>query len=115
MNLLATASAAVTTISHPGGLVLFGASCFGTVVGYITYRTLARTTEKAAITDLAAVIGAVGGGAITTLYGPADGTLFAMYSIGLVVGMGLYLAASLGIHGRAGTTTVLGSDDVRDP
>ena len=68
---------AVTTITHPGSLALAGGSgCFGTVVGYITYRTLARTTDKAAITDLASVIGAIGGGAITALYGPADGSLF---------------------------------------
>jgi hypothetical protein len=113
MTLAVSAASAVTTISHPRGLVLFGASCFGAVVGYITYRTLARTTDKAAITDLATVIGAVGGGGITVLYGPADGTLFAMYSIGLVIGMVLYLIASLLTRGKAATGTVLGSDGVR--
>lgn len=105
---------AVTTISHPGSLALAGSGCFGTVVGYITYRTLARTTDKAAITDLASVIGAIGGGVITSLYGPADGSLFAVYSIGLVVGMGLYLAASLLLRGKQVTGTVLGQDDVRE-
>jgi outer membrane lipoprotein SlyB len=48
--------------------------CFGLVVGYITYRTLARTTEKVAISDLATVIGAIGGAAITGLFGPTDGS-----------------------------------------
>ena len=104
---------AVTTINHPSGLVLGGAICFGAVVGYITYRTLARTTDKAAITDLATVIGVIGGGAITALYGPADGTMFAMYSIGLVAGMVLYVIASILTRGRQVTGTVLGSDDVR--
>jgi hypothetical protein len=114
MSLAVTAISGVTTISHPHGLVLFGAACFGSVVGYITYRTLARTTDKAAITDLASVIGAIGGGAITILYGPADGTMFAMYSIGLVVGMALYLIASLFTRGKYVVgTTVLGSDGVR--
>ncbi|MFE1500161.1 hypothetical protein ACFW89_34445, partial [Streptomyces albidoflavus] len=61
---------AVTTIQSPTGLVLTGAAFFGVAVGYITYRTLARTTDKAAITDLATVIGAIGGGVVTTLYGP---------------------------------------------
>lgn len=105
---------AVTTIAHPGGLALFGSGCFGTVVGYVTYRTLARTTEKASITDLASVIGAVGGGAITALYGPPDGSLFAVYSIGLVVGMALYLLASLLLQGKEKTSLVLGGDDVRE-
>jgi hypothetical protein len=105
---------ATTTIAHPGGLALSGSVCFGIVVGYITYRTLARTTDKAAITDLATVIGAVGGGAITTVYGPADGSLFAMYSIGLLGGMALYLLASIGLRGREPTGQVLGGDDVRE-
>ncbi|HEX9352884.1 MAG TPA: hypothetical protein VF933_03560 [Streptosporangiaceae bacterium] len=105
---------AATTISHPTGLALGGAVCFGIVVGYITYRTLARTTDKAAITDLASVIGAIGGGVITTLYGPADGSLFAMYSIGLVVGMALYLLASLVLRGKQVTGQVLGTDEVRE-
>jgi len=105
---------AVTTIEHPGNLVLFGAACFGVVVGYITYRTLARTTDKAAITDLATVIGAIGGGTIMTLWGPSDGKMFAMYSIGLLVGMVVYLIASLVFRGRQVTGTTLGSDSVRE-
>jgi hypothetical protein len=114
MSLTVTAATAVTTISHPSGLVLFGAACFGTVVGYITYRTLARTTDKASITDLASVIGVIGGGTITVIYGPADGTLFAMYSIGLLIGMVLYLIASVFTRGKSATGTVLGSDGVRN-
>ena len=61
------------------------------------------------------MIGAIGGGAITALYGPPDGSLFAVYSIGLVVGMALYLLASLLLRGKQTTgTQVLGGDDVRD-
>lgn len=113
MSLAMTAASTVTTISQPGALAMVGAGCFGSVVGYITYRTLARTTEHASITDLAAVIGAVGGGTITVLYGPADGALFAWYSIGLVIGMALYLALSFLTRGKTATGTVLGSDAPR--
>jgi hypothetical protein len=43
-------------------LTEFGALVFGAVVGFITYRTLVRTVDKAAIGDLATVLGAIGGG-----------------------------------------------------
>ena len=102
--------ASISTSASDSALVLIGALCFGVVVGYITYRTLARTTDKAAITDLASVIGAVGGGTALTLWGPADGSLFAVYSIGLVIGMAVYVILSLAIRGRPATGKVLGSD-----
>src|SRR5262249_45008915 len=66
-----------------------GAACFGIAVGYITYRTLVRTTEKAAISDLGAVVSAIGGAAVTGLFAPR-GILFAWYSIGLLAGMALF-------------------------
>lgn len=100
----------ISTPASESPLGLVGALCFGVVVGYITYRTLARTTDKAAITDLATVIGAVGGGTALTLWGPSDGSLFGLYSIGLVVGMVLYLVASLVLRGKDTTGTVLGGD-----
>ncbi|WP_327250934.1 hypothetical protein [Streptomyces sp. NBC_01244] len=102
---------AITTIQNPSAIVLVGTVCFGVAVGYITYRTLARTTDKAAITDLATVIGVIGGGVVTTLYGPADGTMFAWYSIGLLIGMALYVTLSLIIRGKQLTGGILGGDD----
>lgn len=81
--------------AEPSVLVQAGACCFGVVIGYITYRTLARSTDRAAISDLAAVVGAVGGGVISGLF-PAGSTLFAWYSIGLLGGM----AAFFSIFGR---------------
>jgi hypothetical protein len=72
-----------------GALGQVGAVCFGVTVGYLTYRTLARTTEKAAISDLAAVAGAIGGAAVTGLFAPGT-SLFAWYSIGLLAGMALF-------------------------
>ena len=70
-----------------------GAFCFGIVVGWVTYRTLRRSGSGAAISDIATVIGAVGGGAVTTLF--SDGALFGWYSIGLATGFFLYLIISL--------------------
>ncbi|HEX2091044.1 MAG TPA: hypothetical protein VHG28_01530 [Longimicrobiaceae bacterium] len=66
-----------------------GAFCFGFVIGWVTYRTLRRTGETVALSNIATVIGAVGGGAVTGLF--ATPVLFAWYSIGLAVGFFLYL------------------------
>ena len=66
-----------------------GAALFGLVVGWITYRTLRRSGSQVHISDLAAVIGAVGGAAVTGLF--SKGHLFAWYSIGLAAGFFLYL------------------------
>jgi len=87
-----------------------GAFCFGIVVGYVTYRTLARATTGAAISDIAAVIGAVGGAAVTALYNP-EGDSFGWYSIGLATGMATYLVLSLAIRGRTETAAILAEGD----
>ena len=67
----------------------FGAFCFGLVMGWVTYRTLRRSGETVALSSIATVIGAVGGGAVTALFNTKE--LFAWYSIGLTVGFFLYL------------------------
>jgi uncharacterized membrane protein YeaQ/YmgE (transglycosylase-associated protein family) len=61
-----------------------GAICFGLVMGWITYRTLRRKTEGAALSDISAVIGALGGGAITAVFQTPDS--FSAYCIGLAFG-----------------------------
>lgn len=66
-----------------------GALCFGIVVGWVTYRTLRRTGETVALSNIATVIGAVGGGAVTALFNTPD--LFGWYSIGLFAGFFGYL------------------------
>jgi hypothetical protein len=66
-----------------------GAVCFGFVIGWIVYRTLRRSGEKSKVSDLATVIGAVGGGAVTALFDTPE--LFGWYSIGLAVGFFLYM------------------------
>jgi hypothetical protein len=94
-------------------MIIIGALVFGLVVGFITYRTLIRTTDNAAITDLAAVISAIGGGAVTTLYDPSS-TAFAWYAIGLAIGMLVFFVAYWKLNGKtalakvmSGETTVL--------
>ena len=64
-----------------------GAVLFGVVVGWVTYRTL-RREDKAAVSDIASVIGAVGGGAVTGLF---EEDVFGWYAIGLFVGFFSYV------------------------
>jgi hypothetical protein len=62
-----------------------GAFCFGLIIGWVTYRTLRRTGETVAVSNIAAV----GGAAVTGLF---KGQLFGWYCIGLTVGFFGYLA-----------------------
>ena len=68
---------------------IVGALCFGIIVGWVTYRTLRRTGETVAISNIASVIAAVGGGAVTAVFKTPD--IFAWYCIGLFVGFFAYL------------------------
>jgi len=69
-----------------------GAICFGAVIGWITYRTLRRREGGAALSDIATVLGAVGGGTVVALF---QGAAFESYSIGLAVGFFGYFIVSL--------------------
>lgn len=82
-----------------------GAVVFGVVVGWITYRTLVRG-KTAQISDLATVIGAVGGGAVTTVF--KDTFLFGLYCVGLGAGFFAYLAIFGIINGRKALGPVMG-------
>ena len=75
-----------------------GAFCFGLVIGWITYRTLRHRKDDATLSDIAAVIGAVGGGGVTALF--KDSEMFGAYCIGLAVGFFLYLIMSLLLFGK---------------
>lgn len=70
-------------------VLVVGALCFGFVVGWVTYRTLRRTGETVALSNIATVIGAVGGGAVTALFDTPE--TFAWYAIGLFLGFFGYL------------------------
>ena len=75
-----------------------GAGCFGLVIGWVTYRTLRRREGVTALSDIAAVIAAVGGGAVTRLFASED--LFGAYSIGLAIGFFAYFIVSLIVYGK---------------
>jgi len=82
------------------GLNLWGASAFGFVVGWITYRTI-RRTKSTGLSDIATVIGAIGGAAVIKLF-PADSAAFGCYGLGLAVGFLGYLVVSARQAKKAG-------------
>jgi ABC-type uncharacterized transport system permease subunit len=65
------------------------------VIGWVTYRTLRRKAESAALGDIAAVIGAVGSATIITLFKNAA---FDDYCIGLAVGFFAYFISGIVIE-----------------
>ena len=69
-------------------ILAIGPFSFGLVIGWVTYRTLRHRQGSSAISDIATVIGAVGGGAVTTLF--EEQIPFAWYSVGLAVGFFLF-------------------------
>src|SRR5262249_33284976 len=68
---------------------LIGAICFGIVIGWVTYRTL-RRSQTTGLSDIATVVGAVSGAAITGIWKPGA-EVFGGYCIGLFVGFFAYL------------------------
>jgi hypothetical protein len=84
-----------------------GAGCFGLVVGWITYRTLVRRGDRAALSDISTVIAAVGGAAVTGLF--KDKTLFGWYSIGLAVGFVSYFVLFWVINGKDEVGEIMGN------
>lgn len=80
-----------------------GALAFGVVVGWVAYRTI-RRTQTNGLSDISAVIAAVGGGAVTALF-PTGSKAFGAYGIGLAVGFFMYLIVSLFVAGKTGGLT----------
>lgn len=89
-------------------VISVGAGCFGIVVGYVTYRTLVRKTD-AAISDIAAVVAAIGGGVVAQRFDSAESSdSFGWYSIGLLVGMAIFLLLRLRYEKGTAGPTILG-------
>jgi hypothetical protein len=95
----------------PNLVMSVGAFCFGVTIGYITYRTLVRT-EKPVVSDIATVIGAVGGAAVTGLFDPRQGDAFGWYSIGLLTGIAAFFLLFLALNGRRKTAVVMLAGDI---
>jgi O-antigen/teichoic acid export membrane protein len=74
-------------------MINIGAAAFGLVIGWVTYRTLRRSSDAVGLSDIATVIGAVGGAAVTTLFD--EGEVFAFYAVGLAVGFFAYFVIGL--------------------
>jgi hypothetical protein len=94
-----------------------GAFCFGATIGWYAYSLTRNRTDSVALTDLATMIGAVGGGAVLALF-PAGSDLFAAYGIGLAVGFFTYFLVLLRIvlkNRAAGWTTEVFLDGRRPP
>ena len=85
-----------------------GAVLFGVVIGWITYRTLVRRTGAVNLSDIATVIGAVGGGAVLAIFKSPH--LFGLYSIGLACGFFAYLIVFSLLNGKAETAKRMGDD-----
>jgi hypothetical protein len=66
-------------------LQLFGAGGFGIVIGWYLYFVNRYRKTEVNLNDLVTLIGALGGGAVLTLF-PARTDLFGAYGIGLFVG-----------------------------
>jgi hypothetical protein len=81
-------------------LSAIGAFAFGIVIGWITYRTL-RRSQGSGLSDIATVIGAVGGAAVTALF-PRETGAFGAYCIGLAIGFFAYLRAALNLAAKHG-------------
>jgi len=77
-----------------------GSLCFGLVIGWICYRTIRRSSTNG-LSDIATVIGAVGGAAITTLF-PQGTIMFGAYCIGLAIGFFAYLQTAINQAAKAG-------------
>src|SRR5688572_12867556 len=85
---------------------IVGALCFGIIVGWVTYRTL-RRSQTTGLSDIATVIAAVGGGAVTAIW---KGELFSWYCIGLFVGFFGYLIIAIGLN-KQDTLQWMGGED----
>ena len=73
-------------------LQALGAIGFGVLIGWYAYYINRYRTGGVELSDLATVVGIVGGAAILTLF-PAGSDLFGAYGIGLFVGFFGYFVA----------------------
>jgi hypothetical protein len=78
----------------------WGALCFGLILGWFLYFINRYRTGDIQFSDLATVIGAIGGAAVLSLF-PAGTDLFGAYGIGLAIGFFSYFVILLGLVGKS--------------
>lgn len=93
-------------------MIIIGSVCFGIVVGWVTYRTLRRKSDGSAISDIASVIGAIGGGAITAIFQTQE--VFGAYCIGLAVGFFGYFIVGLIVNRSSAESWMIRENDAGD-
>lgn len=71
--------------SSASALEIAGAIGFGALIGWYVYYVNRHRTDAVKLTDLASLIGAIGGAAVLTLF-PAKSELFGAYGLGLALG-----------------------------
>lgn len=68
----------------------WGAFAFGVVIGWFVYFTNRYRKGDVQFSDLVTLLGVIGGGAITALFGDTKTALFGAYGIGLAAGFFAY-------------------------
>jgi hypothetical protein len=76
-------------------LPFWGAFAFGAVLGWFAYFTNRYRKGEVQLSDLATLLGVIGGGAVTSLFGDARTELFGAYGLGLAAGFFAYFIVLL--------------------
>lgn len=74
-----------------------GAFGFGLLIGWYVYYINRYRKGDVQFSDLTTLIGVIGGGGITALFGASSGALFGAYGIGLAVGFFGYFLVLIGL------------------
>ena len=99
---------------HPYDLAPTGAELAGWIDTVVALLAAIKGDDgqpdlpKASISDLGAVVSAIGGAAVTVLFNPRQGDLFGWYSIGLVAGLAAFFLCHLAVNGRERTQQIMG-------
>jgi hypothetical protein len=71
-------------------MAFWGAFAFGAVIGWLVYFTNRYRKGEVQFSDLTTLLGIVGGGAVTALFGEGKTELFGAYGLGLALGFFAY-------------------------
>lgn len=83
-------------------IINFGAFAFGVVIGWFIYFTN-RYRKEVQFGDLTVLVGAIGGAAVTALFGKATAVVFGAYGLGLAFGFfGYFFTLLILVHNSAG-------------